>query len=180
MTMTYQKTEAGQFALQNRTLALTPRQRSAFILFDGNRSVVEVLQTTAGLGVTQADIDHLVNSGLLQAQDAAGDPASTTGWHGPDFADDSQFEATQAVGLESLEPVSSVKATPASSPDEHAVYLKAHAIAKRLLAGAGLPGSRLNAALEAAGTLQKLRQLAPKIAVAVGPLRYRELQNALG
>jgi hypothetical protein len=179
MTMTYHKTAAGQLALQNRTLALTPRQRSAFILFDGKRSVEEVLRTTAGLGVTQADIDYLDGTGLLQAGEKRGDDFSMSRPHGQDFSEDSQFEATQAVGLESLEMTSTAKPEPASPHDEQVVYLKAYAIAKRLAAGSGLSGSRLNSALEAAGSLQELRELAPKIAVAVGPLKYRELQNAL-
>ena len=37
----------------------------AFILFDGEKPVDEVLAATAGAGVTQADIDHLVAQGFL-------------------------------------------------------------------------------------------------------------------
>ena len=57
------KTEAGQLALKDRTVRLTPRQRSAFILFDGRRSVNEVL--AAGLGVLPEDVDQMVELGLL-------------------------------------------------------------------------------------------------------------------
>ena len=53
IAMRYKKTELGQTALQNRAFALTPRQRSAFIMFNGHRSVEEVVQATAGLGVTK-------------------------------------------------------------------------------------------------------------------------------
>ena len=63
--MRYKKTELGQTALQNRALALMPRQRSAFIMFDGKRSVEDVIKATAGLGVTIEDVHHLVSSGLL-------------------------------------------------------------------------------------------------------------------
>ncbi|MBC7718709.1 MAG: hypothetical protein H7Z77_02800, partial [Chitinophagaceae bacterium] len=57
---------------------LTPRQRSAFIMFDGKRHVDDVLKMTGGIGVIQADVDHLVASGMLMATgpgtDAVGSP----------------------------------------------------------------------------------------------------------
>ena len=67
--MIYTKTELGQSALQNRAFALTPRQRSAFILFDGKRSLEDVLKMTVGLRVDGDDVTHLVELGLLAAPD---------------------------------------------------------------------------------------------------------------
>ena len=63
--MIYIKTELGQTALQNRALALSPRQRSAFIMFDGKRDVDAVMKATIGLGVTMDDVNHLLSLGLL-------------------------------------------------------------------------------------------------------------------
>ncbi len=57
------KTEAGQRVLKDRSIPLTPRQRTAFILCDGKRTVDDVLQ--AGMGVTREDIDQMVAHGLL-------------------------------------------------------------------------------------------------------------------
>jgi hypothetical protein len=151
--MIYVKTELGQTALQNRALALTPRQRSAFIMFDGKRSLLDVLKATAGLGVTPEDIGHLVTLGLLavgQAEAAA--PAA------PVLAQN-------------------VDGSPTESAKAH--YSKAYPIATRLTAALGLRGFRLNLAVEAAGDLEKLRELAPKIKEAVGPEKFRELENAL-
>jgi len=51
---------------------MTPRQRSAFILFDGRRTLAEVLGATSGLGVTMPDVDRLVELGLLAAAQDAG------------------------------------------------------------------------------------------------------------
>ena len=65
--MIYTKTELGQSALHSRAIPLTPRQRSAFIMFDGKRSVDDVLKVTAGLQVTPEDVDHMVGLGLLAA-----------------------------------------------------------------------------------------------------------------
>ena len=58
-------------------------------------------------------------------------------------------------------------------------YSKAYPIATRLTAGLGLRGFRLNLAVEAAGDLDKLKELAPRIREAVGPEKFLELENAL-
>lgn len=65
--MKYSKTEAGQQAFKQRSPLLSARQRSAFILFDGVKTLEQVLAATAGLGVTQADVDHMLAQGLLAA-----------------------------------------------------------------------------------------------------------------
>lgn len=153
--MIYTKTELGQSALQNRALALTPRQRSTFIMFDGKRSMGEVLKATAGLGVTVDDVNHLVALGLLAAS-AAVPPAAVA----------SAAATVQAAGG-------------VPSPSAQAHYSKAYPIATRLTAGLGLRGFRLNLAVEAAGDLAKLQELAPKIKEAVGPEKFRELESAL-
>ncbi|MEA3394811.1 MAG: hypothetical protein U9R55_09320 [Pseudomonadota bacterium] len=63
--MKYSKTEVGQQAFKQRSPLLSARQRSAFILFDGTKTLDQVLAATAGLGVTQADVDHMLAEGLL-------------------------------------------------------------------------------------------------------------------
>jgi hypothetical protein len=69
--MNYTKTEAGQLAFKQRSPLLSARQRSAFILFDGVKTREQVLAATAGLGVTQVDVDHMLQHGLLAAPQAA-------------------------------------------------------------------------------------------------------------
>lgn len=153
--MIYIKTELGQTALQNRELKLTPRQRSAFIMFDGKRTVDEVVKATAGLGVTPEDITHLLSLGLLAA---SAQPAAT---------------AVPAA------PVSAQNADGSPTVSAQAHYSKAYPIATRLTAGLGLRGFRLNLAVEAATDLDKLKELAPKIKEAVGPEKFKELEVAL-
>lgn len=63
--MILMKTQAGLQVLKDRSVPLTPMQRTAFILFDGKRSVTEVLKSTSGAGVTRADVDQLCALGLL-------------------------------------------------------------------------------------------------------------------
>lgn len=65
--MKYSKTEAGQQAFKDRSPLMSSRQRMAFIMFDGEKPLDKVLAATAGAGVTQADIDHMVEQGFLMA-----------------------------------------------------------------------------------------------------------------
>jgi hypothetical protein len=67
--------------------------------------------------------------------------------------------------------------SPTLNAQEH--YSRAYPIATRLTAGLGLRGFRLNLAVEAAGDIDKLKELAPKIKEAVGPEKFKELEAAL-
>ena len=153
--MIYTKTEQGQAALTDRSL-LTPRQRSAFIMFDGKRSMEDVVKATAGLGVTAEDISHLISLGLIA-------PAAV---QAPTVA-----AAAPAVSAQNAD------GSPTVNAQEH--YSRAYPIATRLTAGLGLRGFRLNLAVEAAGDIDKLKELAPKIKEAVGPEKFKELEAAL-
>ena len=162
--MTYKKTELGQSALQHRSVSLSPRQRAAFIMFDGKREVSDVMNATAGLGVTPDDVTHMVSLGLLEAYE----PAPTHGTSA--LTADAGPQATAALSH-------TADGHPTLSAQVH--YLKALPVAIRLTAGLGLRGFRLNLAVEAAGNLDQLKELAPKIRVAVGPEKFLELENAL-
>lgn len=59
------KTESGQSAFKERSPVFSSRQRAAFILFDGKKTVASILGATTALGLTQADIDYLMERGLL-------------------------------------------------------------------------------------------------------------------
>lgn len=156
--MIYTKTELGQTAFQNRSVALTPRQRSAFIMFDGKRSTEEVLRATAGLNVTADDVHHMVTLGLLVA---AAIPVV-----------EPQHAPEPLPALASADPT-------APTESEQAHYLNAYRIATRLTASLGLRGFGVNLAVEAAGNLAQLKELAPKIKAAVGADKFQELQSAL-
>lgn len=66
------KTEAGQQVLKDRSVPLTPRQRSAFIQFDGKRSIDDVLGS--GLGIGREEIEQMIALDLLAP--LAGQPAA--------------------------------------------------------------------------------------------------------
>ena len=142
--MTFAKTDAALQMLRDRHSGLSPRQRAALILFDGQRSLEDVLAATAAGGVTRADIEHLVGLGLL-AEPPGGAP----------FPDS---------GLGGL---------------ERERYLQAYGIATQLTAELGGKWGNLNLAVEAAGSLEELETLAPRIRAAVGPLKFARLEAAL-
>ena len=167
--MIYVKTELGQTAMQGRSIALMPRQRSAFIMFNGQRDSSEILKMTSGVGVTVEDIAHLVSLGLL----ALADPATDV----PRAAEVQPGNAANVAEAPTAALSRTVDGKPKLSAQSH--FIKAYPIAARLTAGLGLRGFRLNLAVEAASDLDKLKEIAPKIKVAVGPEKYLELENAL-
>lgn len=70
--MNLAKTDAGVRMLKDRRGGLTPLQRRALILCDGQRSLEDLLAATSPGGVTRADIDRLLEMGLVAEQ---GDPS---------------------------------------------------------------------------------------------------------
>src|SRR4051812_43830399 len=114
------KTETGHRVMKDRSVPLTPRQRSAFILFDGKRTVEEVLKATAMTGVTREEIDKLIELGLLS------DPTP-------------KEAAAQAAAADAM--AAAVEQHKHRTPQER--YAEAYPIATRLTAGLGLRGFRL-------------------------------------
>src|SRR5438128_7349059 len=65
-TMLIVKTELGHRVMKDRSVALTPRQRAAFILFDGKRTLDQVMNATKPVGVTKEDVDKLFELALVE------------------------------------------------------------------------------------------------------------------
>ena len=152
------KTETGHRVLKDRSVRLTLRQRSAFIRFDGHRSVDEVIES--GMGIVPEDIDQLVALGLLE-QTASGAPASLP---------------VQGDSPVSRPAIASATPTGRSSQQR---YKDAYPIATQLTASLGLRGFRLNLAVEGTSTFEQLHELFPKIQSAVGADKAAALERAL-
>ena len=150
------KTPTGLQALKDRSVPLSPRQRSAFILFDGKRSVDEVLAN--GMGIAREDIDHMVALGLL-APVAGSAPA----------------EAAKPVATATT----AAPAPGSSGRSKQQRYKDAYPIATQLTGGLGLMGFRLNLQVEGTTSYDDLVALAPKIRAAVGPEKAAALDKAL-
>ena len=155
--MTMSKTTAGHQVLKDRSAGLSPRQRAALILFDGKRTVQDVLAVTSPTGVTAADIDRLVQMGLVAEQGDAARP--------PEFGPDSQ-PATLSVSV-----------SPVASAYER--YLRAYEVAIQLTAELGPRAGHLLLAVEAAENLDELVELAPSLRAALLPLKFARFEAAL-
>jgi len=178
----YQKSASGQLAFKQRSSEISTRQRSLFLLFDGNRSVGEVLATTSGLGVTQADVDDLIAKGFLARADGNPSPLNSD----PSPHANPGMPLTLPATLTPSPPLSDVgsthvptSATATASQDQQAIYRQAYPVATKLTASLGLRGFRLNLAVEAASGYQDLVALLPQITQAVGPTAAQELKKAL-
>ena len=154
--MIYSKTASGHQVMKDRSVPLTPRQRSAFILVDGKRTQAQILVATAAMGVTREDIDKLAELGLIE-----------------DLAPD-QTKREVAVAAAFVEAIHQHK-----QRSDKERFAEAYPIAAKLTGALGLRGFRLNLAVEAAGDYQALLALAPKIRDAVGEEKYRPLDDAL-
>lgn len=149
--MKYTKTDVGQQAFKERWPQLSAKQRSAFILFDGGKTVEQVLVATAGLGVTAADVEHMVAQGFLAA-----DPAAVAA-----------AEAAAAAAT----------ARSARTPQQR--YAEAYPLATQLTASLGLRGFKLNLAIEAAAGYDDLLALLPRIQEAAGLQACKAFERAL-
>ena len=171
------KTEAGQQVFKDRSVRLTPRQRSAFILFDGKRSVSEVLE--AGMGIGREDIDQMVELGLLGQVGGMAEAANAGTVAIP--AGPAPLPAAQPERAVAATPQVEAAAAPATgSPSAQQRYKDAYPIATQLTGSLGLRGFRLNLSVEGTSTYEELLALAPKIRAAVGEDKATALDRALG
>lgn len=169
----YQKTELGRQALKDRSAGLTPKHRSAFILFDGSRSLSDVLAATVGLGVTRNDLELMVQQGFLElAPNQGAAPAQQR------TAPVTSVAQGAVVPVPS--PLGGVAASATSMTESQERYQSAYPIAAALTSSLGLRGFRLNLAVEGASNVEQLRALLPKIREAVGPEKCRALEFVLG
>lgn len=161
--MKYTKTEAGQIAFKQRSPQISARQRSMFILFDGNKTAEQVLAATGGMGATQDDIDALVAHGflaLVPGTDKAAKPVAAA----PSPA------AAPAVVADDAAP---------SGRSEQERYLDGMKVATQITSSLGLRGFRLNLSVEAAANVKDLLELLPKIEAAAGAEACKPLRAAL-
>lgn len=156
--MKFVKTEIGQQAFKARSPLFSARQRTAFIMFDGQKTVEQVMAAASGLGLTPDDVEHMVHNEFLA-------PA-------PGEAFMAEAHAAQVAADQGI--ADSFKAH--SAQDR---YKEAKPIATKLTASLGLRGFRLNLAVEAAGGYEELLSLLPKIKEAAGSKACAELERKL-
>ena len=153
------KTPEGQQAFKERHADLNQRLRSAFLLFDGVRSLDQVLAATSGMGVQKDDLLALMTRGWLVAR-ADSPPVA-------ELAKTVVPVATEAA------------AAPIDPASMSMRYQQAYPLAVSITGGLGLKGFRLNLAVEAAMGYLQLVALAPRIRDAAGDKAYARLHSAL-
>lgn len=156
------KTPEGQQAFKERHVDLSQRLRSAFLLFDGRRSLLQVLEATAPMGVCKDDILALVIRGWLATREL------------PAMAGDAVAQAQL--------PKNTVPSLAPAKIDSDSImqrYQQAYPMAVSITGALGLKGFRLNLAVEAAMGYQQLVELAPRIRDAAGDKAYALLHKAL-
>ncbi|UUC95059.1 MULTISPECIES: hypothetical protein [Comamonas] len=159
------KTPEGQVAFKERHADLSQRLRSAFLLFDGHRSLMQVLEATSALGVNKDDILALVGKGWLATRESS-------------VAADAAAAQAHASSL-SKSSSASLAAAGVDPGSAQRRYQRAYPIAVSITGALGLKGFRLNLAVEAAMGYEQLAELAPRIRDAAGDKAYTSLHRAL-
>ena len=185
--MVYLKAEAGQKAFRERSALFSARQRAAFILFDGVKSVDQVLAATTGFGVTALDIEHMVTQGCLVEVVTPGSSAGETSTPSKPVqaittaAFPSAAAAAVATTTAAPAPMiaSAAKAPPILQRTPQERYSRAKPLATQLTASLGLRGFLLNLGVESASGYDDLLALFPKIQSAVGAKKCAELERVL-
>jgi len=171
------KTQAGQDALKDRHGSLSSRQRSAFILFDGKRTLGDVLTATAAMGITQDDVQSMIALGLLEPAPGQAPSKPSPAAAAPAASPAPSAAAPVAAATDLGTVASPIVEGSGRSPKER--YQAAYPIATELTASLGLRGFRLNLAVEGTGSFEDLAALAPKIRAAVGDAKFARLDKAL-
>lgn len=158
------KTPEGQLAFKERHADLSQRLRSAFLLFDGRRSLMQVLEATSALGVNKDDILALIGKGWLATRESSA------------VADAAAQPHASSLSKSSSPSLAAADVDPGSTQRR---YQRAYPIAVSITGALGLKGFRLNLAVEAAMGYEQLAELAPRIRDAVGDKAYTLLHRVL-
>lgn len=152
----YQKTEAGRAEIKARTLPLSRSARNLLLMLDGTRSARTWLEMIRG--TTEADLDFLLEHGLIAKTAIAGGAAAPA-------AAAPTAKTPAAAAPEAVVTAAPVAAPPAEPPgdtvgfDELYTYLTEHARQHLGL----IKGYRMVLDVERCTDLAELRELAWKV-----------------
>ena len=176
-TLILKKTDKGMEALRARDPALPHRMRPAFIMFDGQKSIEQVMALAPSAGgqlQVLEDIKQLLQQGLLEllrSGDASQAPPSAS-----DLMD------SLAVPAPTAQPAAAPAApltTSAAISDPGERYIKAYAAASQLVSGLGLKGFRLQLQLERAQGYDGLVAILPKLREVIDAKKLRPIEAIL-
>ncbi len=149
--MAVKKTARGIQVMKDRSVSLTPHQRSALILIDGKRDTTEILRMTAAVGVALSDIEALIAMGLVETDVTSSEqPQTSTTMNTP----------------------SNTVSPPASTSADGIDFQTALNAAITMCSDLGFKGFSLNMALTGVDSLEKLQKMAPELRKAAGDKKY--------
>ena len=177
------KTDKGMEALRARDPSLPHRMRPAFIMFDGQKSIEQVMALAPSAGgqlQVLEDIKQLLQQGLLELlrPSDAGQPASNVS----DIIDSLAVPAPMPPPAAAVAPVAAPAAAsnPAAAISNHSErYIKAYAAASQLVSGLGLKGFRLQLQLEKAQGYDGLVAILPKLREVIDAKKLRPIEVIL-
>jgi hypothetical protein len=170
--MAHSKTDTGLQAFNTRSGQIAARLRPAFILFDGTKTDEQILSITGKLGVTQSDIDYLVQQGFITGQ------SSSEGIR-VDLDSPPQRASQPSVATQALTSSTDKAPEPTATRTPQERYRDAKPLATMITANLGFKGFRLNMAVEGASGYDELAALFPKIQAAAGERACMALEWAL-
>lgn len=135
--------------MRDRSVPLTARQRGAFILCDSRYPKERVLANARMAGVTETDLQYLIERGLVA-----------------DVPDEQELAAQKAA--------QEFRDRPAMQR-----FQEAYPLAVKLSGSLGLKGFRLNMAVEKCGTYEELCKVALELKAAVTPEVFQPLESTL-
>lgn len=164
-SLVLKKTDKGLEALRTRDPALPKRLRTAFILFDGQKSVAQVLRLLPGApnGIALSDITDMLQSGWLVLLNPSTAPEMP------------------ARGLEvSSDTAAALAALQHSGVPDHAQrYQQAYSMVMAIVGQMGLRGFRLQLALEKASGYDDLVAMLPRLRTAIDAAQMRPIEKVL-
>ncbi len=187
-TLILKKTDKGLEALRARDPALPPRMRTAFILFDGNKSVEQVIELLPGnTGRLQLleDIKLLIQQGLLellrptQSGELGGRPAQLSAAPATARERAAAAPAPQTSLADERQQAARHTSAPVQVSDPTDRYMKAYATVGQLVSELGLKGFRLQLAVEKAQGYDGLVALLPRLRESIDAKKLRAVEKIL-
>ena len=163
-TFVLKKTDKGLEALRTRDPALPKRLRTAFILFDGNKSVAQVMNLlpASPMAIELEDVFAMLQAGWLEMLT-------------PTLSPQVPAQVVPVVPANAAAPV----APPGHIDNPAERYQKAYAMTTALLGEMGLRGFKLQLAVEKAEGYQGMVDLLPRLKASIEPQKMQAVEKML-
>lgn len=188
-TLILKKTDKGLEALRTRAPELPQRLRPLFILFDGQKSITQVLDmmpSEQGRLAVLAEVKQLAQHGLLalkhppvRTPSGAAESPAQAGNPDERFFLDSSFGRFSSDAPQSPPAPAQHTSAPTQVHDPNQRYMQAYATASQLVSELGLKGFRLQLHVEKAQGYQDLVALLPRMRELIDARKLRPLEHIL-